>query len=872
MSSFAPEALHRVQLANGLTVLVYRNTTAPVVAINTYVKAGYFDETDDIVGIAHVLEHMFFKGTTKRGVGEIAKETKAIGGYLNAHTIYDHTSYYTVLPASGFDEGLEIQADAYANSVIDATELARELEVIIQEAKRKEDNPGAVASETLNELLYDAHRIRRWRIGREAPLRALTRDQLLAFYHNFYIPSNTILAVAGDVDIDKAMAQIERQYGALANHTPVRTAGPQEPEHDDFRYRELHGDIAQTHIEFGWRTVPGTHPDTPALDMVSRVLGAGRASRLYRAVRDRQLAGVVSSSNYAPAQVGVFTVSAETEPEKTVDAARAIWDQLRAVHDGGISGDEVERSKCLFAARWARRLETTEGQAAHLVEWESLGGWQMGDEYYDAVMRLQPDDLTRVAHHYLTPDRAGVLVYRPTQSSAIAADASGMRQILDTGVVQPLSPGQSVTVTPTPPVAILPIVAEAAGVRVYRTPSGIPILIRVRPGAAITHGGIYAAGGAIKEIPGHAGITALVARTVTKGTTQRTALQIAEASELLGGTISSSVGAESFGWSISVPRENTAAALTLLADVVQHATLTAEALETERSALLSDLAQLQDDMYRYPMRLLNGAAFAGHPYAIPASGTQASLQTITPEDAREWYQRAMRCAPFVIAIVGDVDPDAIASMIADAFEELTQGDLEMVDAPVWPSSVTEAVESRDKAQTALAIAFPSLPRSSNDRFAAHLLATVTSGLGGRFFDELRDRQSLAYTVHAFPSEHRFAGAFVSYIATSPEKESAARDGLLQEFEKLRAEPVTDDELARAKRYLLGMHDIRQERGGAVLGDMVDAWLFGAGLHELTEYTAKVAAVSAGDVLKLARTYFDPTRRVEGIVRGTGKSV
>src|SRR5215210_1544034 len=113
-----PATVQREVLPNGLTVLVRRDASAPVVAVNTYVKAGYFDETDAVVGIAHVLEHMFFKGTERRGVGEIAKQTKASGGYLNAHTIYDHTSYYAVLPASGFVTGLEIQADAYAHSVV----------------------------------------------------------------------------------------------------------------------------------------------------------------------------------------------------------------------------------------------------------------------------------------------------------------------------------------------------------------------------------------------------------------------------------------------------------------------------------------------------------------------------------------------------------------------------------------------------------------------------------------------------------------------------------------------------------------------------------------------------------------------------------
>src|SRR3954468_5936923 len=194
-----PATVRRTTLANGLRVLVRRDASAPVVAIVTYVSAGYFDEADEIVGIAHVLEHMFFKGTPSRGVGAIAKQTKALGGYLNAGTIYDHTSYYTVLPSSAFAQGLTIQADAYARSLIDSEELRRELEVIIEEAKRKADNPPAVATETLYALLHDTHRIRRWRIGGEAGLRQLTADAVRKFYCAYYHPGNTVLVVVGDV-------------------------------------------------------------------------------------------------------------------------------------------------------------------------------------------------------------------------------------------------------------------------------------------------------------------------------------------------------------------------------------------------------------------------------------------------------------------------------------------------------------------------------------------------------------------------------------------------------------------------------------------------------------------------------------------------
>src|SRR6266478_5875634 len=336
-------SIHRTVLPNGLTVLVQEDRTAPVVAIVTYVKAGYFDETDEENGLAHALEHMFFKGTGKRGVGDIAKETKASGGYLNAHTIYDTTTYYTVLPSSGFAKGLEIQADAYANSVIDARELAKEMEVIIQEAKRKSDNPPAVATETLYELLHDAHRMRRWRIGREAGLRAFTRDLMNGFYRNFYRPANTILSISGDVDPADALRRVTELYGDLKSGAPERHPGPPEARHDDFRYRELSGDIAQCQLVFGWRT-PGTlDPDTAVLDVAASVLATGRASRLYRAVREKKLASSITAYDYTPTELGVFVVHAETEPENTAEAARVIWDQLHQLRVGSIENDEITR-------------------------------------------------------------------------------------------------------------------------------------------------------------------------------------------------------------------------------------------------------------------------------------------------------------------------------------------------------------------------------------------------------------------------------------------------------------------------------------------------------------------------------------------------
>jgi zinc protease len=321
-----------------------------------------------------------------------------------------------------------------------------------------------------------------------------------------------------------------------------------------------------------------------------------------------------------------------------------------------------------------------------------------------------------------------------------------------------------------------------------------------------------------------------------------------------------------------VPNARLPEALELLGDVVQRPTIPPDSFEAERAVAISNVAMLRDDMYRYPTRLAGSVAFGSHPYARPAMGTEESLRALSADQARQWHRSRVLESAVVIGIVADLDPKEAADLVAREFAVLEPRKSPKVGKPRWPKSVKIAAESRDKSQTAIALAFPGPSRSDDDRFEAALIGTVASGLGGRFFDELRDRQSLAYTVHAGLSEKRMAGIFVSYIATSPEKEETARRGLLAEFAKLREQPVSEDELSRAKQYAIGTHEIAQELGAAVLAEMLDAWMFGAGLHELTEHDSRVRSVTAEEMREVARRYFDPARRVEGIVRGVGRTV
>ena len=848
-------------------MIVREDRSAPVVAIVTYLKVGYFDELDEQAGISHVLEHMFFKGTPTRGPGEIAQETKAAGGILNAATIYDHTYYYTVLPSSSFERGLAIQSDALIRSTIDADELSRELQVIIQEAKRKLDNPAAVAQETLYELLYDKHRIRRWRIGTESFLRGLTRDQLWSYYKTMYRGASAVLVVAGDVNAETAFAEIERYYDELPAGNPARDRGPAEPERAEFRFREQSGDIVQLHTELGWQTVGALHEDTPALDLLGIVLGQGRASRLYRTVRDAGLVHSIAARNYTPTDLGVFEVSLELQSENLLPALEAVTATIAGASKE-INEEELERAKRILEARVVRRLETAEGQANYLAEWAAQGDWQFGQQYLDNVGQVSANDLIDAAERYLRLERAAVFSYRPQADAPLGwsaerlyAQLSGVRSCVP-------APPELTTPVPAGRTQRAGAARSEDGVHMYETSSGVRVIVKPRHGAPLASIALALPGGANTETEATAGFTSLLARVSVKGTRSRSAAQLALAAEALGASIAPNVTPDLLNWYMGVPARHFDAALELVVDSAMAPTFPEEELERERAIALADLQQVRDDMYRYPLRLFLHGAFPQHPYGFTLAQAEAALQAASSAGLRAWHAEVVAKAQPWIIVAGDVDADKVAEAVAARVEARVQARVES-RSPVWPDAPVRVEESRDKRQTAIVLAFPGVHRNHPDLPALQLLANAVAGLGGRLFEELRSKRSLAYTVAAYPVARALAGSFVSYIATSPEREAEARAGLLEELGRLRAERLPDDELERAREYTVGSWQIRSQSNAAQVSDLMHALIIGEGLSEIREYEQRMRAVSAENIRDVAQRYFDEQRLVEAVVRGTG---
>ncbi len=853
-------------LPNGLTLLVQPDHSAPVVAVVTHVAAGFFDEPDRWAGISHVLEHMFFKGTARRGVGAIARETKSAGGYLNASTTYDHTSYFTVLPASGLAAALDIQSDALRNSVIDAEELARELQVIIQEAKRKLDTPSAVAYETLHEVMFDRHRIRRWRIGHEEQLARYTRDDLWGYYRSRYVPERTIVSIVGAVDPDAALELARRAYGDWPAAAGAVDRSPEEPERREVRARTLRGDVSQAELVLGWRAVPALHPDAVALDLGAAVLGSGRGSWLYRSLREPGIVTWAAAHHYSPTELGVFSVSAELRPERLDEALAGISEAVTRLAMVGPRSDELERARTLERARWARRLESMEGRASALAAAEALDGIDFLDREYEMLATVGPREVREAAQRWLSPDGVSAVLYLPQDAGRdltpdVLARTFAVTQLSQSGN------GKAVPVERRP--AVRAPAAVQHGVSVTRLP-GADLLVYRKPGVPLVNLGVYVPR-AHFDPPAKAGLGALLVRASVRGAADRDAAGLAFAFERLGGSLATSAASDWLGFGASVLAEHLGEAAALLDGVFTRPHLRDTEVAAERGLMISEAERVVDDMFRFPFQLAFSAGFGDRGYGLPVGGLPETLGGITPVDVRGWHETALASVRPVIVAVGEVDPARASDELAGVFASYPpRAAVALAVEVAWmlDDGGASRVVAREKAQAALAMAFPGPSRRHPDHAAAQVWSAIASGLGGRLFEALRDRRSLAYTVVATAWQKARGGALLTYIATSPEREAEAREQMLVELERFTREPVTEAELQQAVNYLAGQAEVSRQSGASVAGEILDAWMAGRGLEELDDPAAPFRSVTAEDVLRVA-ALLDPERRAEGVVRGTG---
>ena len=306
------ESMINYKLDNGMKVLLLPSKSAPVVACNVWVGVGSADETPKEAGLAHVHEHMLFKGTERRGVGQIAKEVESAGGHINAFTSFDQTCYYVVMSSRYMETGLDILSDAIRNSSFDAEELERELEVIQEEIKRGDDSPSRVASLKLFATAFSEHPYRLPVIGTKESVDSFRREDVLAFFKKHYVPANMTVVLAGDFEESQARAMIDRFFGDFEGRDYAPVERPQEPEQHEMRISIAEEGRQDTHLRVGFHVPHATHEDIPALEMLGVIMGSGEASTLYEKVMyEKEMVNGIYAGSYTPREAGLFMVSAD---------------------------------------------------------------------------------------------------------------------------------------------------------------------------------------------------------------------------------------------------------------------------------------------------------------------------------------------------------------------------------------------------------------------------------------------------------------------------------------------------------------------------------------------------------------------------------
>ncbi|MCC6642635.1 MAG: insulinase family protein [Deltaproteobacteria bacterium] len=848
----------RERLDCGLTVLLRELHVAPVAEVQIWAGVGSADERPGELGLAHFYEHMLFKGTSRRGVGEVAGDVEGAGGRINAYTSHDVTVYHATLPSRALATGIDVLSDMVRFPAFAPEEIAREIEVVLEEIRRGNDSPSSVLADAIFAEAYRVHPYRSPILGPPESVAAFERGRVLDFFRRWYGPDNLTVVLAGDLRADEALAWVRAAF-ADAKPSGARRARAAEPRQRGLRAALLRRSFERASLELVWPAVGFGHPDAPLLDLLGYVLGGGESSRLVQQVKEHAgLADRIDASAYTPLDAGLFAVSLETSAENAEAALEAVARDVERVRRAVVATDELERARVNFLASEHFERESVSGIARKTGSFALLAGDPLGDaRYLGAIRRATPADLLRVAQQYLAPDELTV--------GAVLPEAAPVR--FDRGSVEgAITRGFESAARSFARPSRLPAIADgivshhlACGARLYVAPRHDVPVVSLRAAGL---------GGLLCENEGSAGITSFLASMWLRGTELRSALDLARSIESLAADIDGFSGRSSLGLTLDCTSEQLTPALDLFAEVLLRPGFDEEEIERERRETLAALARREDRLGEKVFDLFLGALYPSHPYRLPLRGLPEAVQGFDAANLAAHHTRLVQAENLVIGVAGDVDADEIAARLSSLLAELAGGDFVTpsppADPPLREAARVEIRKAREQAH--LVIGFRGLTVRDDDRFALEVISQILAGQGGRLFLELRDRKGLAYAVNAANVEAFAPGFFAVYIGTAPEKLEEAERSMRTELERLLDAPPAEDELLRAKSHLAGSFEIDLQRSSVRAAHLSLDALYGLGADADRFYVERVLSVGAEDVLRVARRVIDLAAPVVAVVR------
>jgi zinc protease len=866
----------RTQLKSGLTVLVEENHAAPVAAIQVWVRVGSADEHDDEAGLAHLHEHMLFKGTARRGPGEIARAIEAAGGEINAWTSFDQTVYHVVMASQFFAEGMDILADAVTSAAFDPDELKREIEVVCEEIKRSADSPTRKLSKELFATSFLQHPYGKPVIGTEESVRSFTREGILKFYRRWYQPQNCVVAVVGDVSEAEVVRLAEKLFVWPASEFVPAPQRPHEPRREQPAARLKQEQLKEGYLSIAWPAPPLANDDVAALDALSIVLGHGEASRLHRAMkRDRLLCTEVQASCYTPIDPGLTIVGLTLQPGQVRDAVREALAQVYKVRREEVTVEELGLACRLLESDAVYQRETVQGQARKLGFYESsAGGLAFEQRYFDNVAALTPARVREAAERHIDPSAAVI-------SALLPLEGDGLTEAELTGLLEEAA--QAERARPRPPRTAAPQTAEVREkVRVLgsatvgkllreKLPGGGTLLIKEERAVPLVALRAAWMGGMRAETEENAGINMMLARLASKGTRTRGPEQIVREMESMGGSLGGNSGRNSFGLRAEFLSRHLPKGFDLFAEALIDPVFKAEEVQRERTLQIDELRSREDNPAGVAFLLFGQTLYRTHPYRFDSLGNEPAVQQLDPDRLAAYRARQYNPGAVTLAVMGDVDPGEVRDLVLERFGKLPKSERPLIapprEAPI--SAPRKAVRTLDKAQAHLVLGFPGVSLDSRDRWTLEVLSAVLSGQGGRLFVELRDKRSLAYSVTSFSMEGIDPGYFAVYIGCGPGKTQESLDGIRAELEKVRASAPSAAELDRARTHLIGTHAIGMQRNSSRAAMVVFDECYGLGADAGAKYAEHISAVTGESVLDAAQRILDPQREVIALVAPAG---
>ena len=833
-----PVGVRLTHLENGLTVIVREDHSAPVVSAQAWCMAGSIHEGSWLgAGLSHVLEHMLFKGTTTRPGSRIDQEVQEAGGSMNAYTSFDRTVYHIDVPNSGARVAIDILCDIMQNATLPAEELEKEKQVILREMDMNVDDPGRRSSRRLFETAYTRSPYRFTIIGYPDLFNELRPEDIRGYYREKYAPGNVFFVIVGDVKADEVIAQIREGYAQTRGRPVPPSVVPEEPRQTGAREVIEEAAVELGFVHLAWHIPALRHPDVPVLDVLAALLGGGRSSRLYQAVREKLgLVHSVDAWTYSPGDAGLVGVSLALEPENFIAAREAVMAEIHQMKAGLVSDAELAKAVKQFIAGALAARKTMQGQAQDLGgSWLAANDLNFSQRYLETIKRVTAADLQRVACQYLTAENRTVFALLPTGTAPKA--------------------GNLVETT------------QAQSVERFTLDNGLTLLIKADHRLPFVDFRAVFKGGVLAETVANSGITQLNGRMLLKGTTRRTAEDIAREIESVGGSIDSYGGNNSFGVSLEVLREDFGLGLDVLSDVLLRPSFPESHLERERETQLAAIRAQRDHLLQCATKAMRREMFGEAGYGLDVLGTEETVRQFQAADLRAFHQSYAVPNNCVLAIYGDVQPDQVRAAVESALGAWPKSLLSAPQSRAGATldSVKRVTEDRDKKQAVLVVGFRGSTLHSSDRYSLELLQEVCSDLGSRLFLRVREKLGLAYFVGAQNMSGLEPGYFAFYAGTTPEKAGLVEQELLSEAALLRAEGLSEQELRRAKAKVIGQRKIsRQDLGSLAMATALDE-LYGLGYDHCETEDSAIESVTLGDIQSAARKYLRADAMVISVV-------